>query len=1210
MLAFVITLSVKSYFMEAVNSEPDGILYREVSGKVFFMKDGIVLNGALIQFLNISENVQLIPGEKARATFSVFKGNNPSLWKKSLPLYRSLIYRNLYPGIDLQVKGLTDGNVELQWIVNPGADPDRIRFAIKGEARILDDGSLAIGNAIMEKPRAFQGTREIEVKYISTNNNVFSIQVKNHDPRFTLVIDPSIVIGGSGSANIKGVEVRHTGGDYVYLLLEIDASTLADPKGYESSATGGKDIAILKINATLDDVVSGAILGGSMDDWALAMDVDEYVYVLGGTYSDDIPMINSYDDTYHGNGDIFVAKLDTTLNDLIASTYVGGSGEDGVLDRNHKNGKIMYLYDNKTVYFTTTTSSSDIPTPNGFDNTLNSFGVDIYVGQLSRNLDTLKAATYLGGDGTEIATGLYADGYEGIYVVGGVQKTEGGQIQFPVSDSAYDTSFASAASDEYEGFIARLSLNLDTLRHSTYFGGSDFDYIHQVYVEYYGIYIVGSTRSADLPIGSSGLDSTFNGGEDGFVVRLTYELDSLYAGSFIGGSGDDKLVDLYYDLVFPPKSHDLYERNYVYVLGVTNSSSISNVSCSNSPSGGKDLIVLKFPYELTGLEACTFVGGSKDEEGYSLYVDPGGDYTMRGLYVTGYTESSDFPTLSPAYDSTYMGQYDAFVVRLDSNLTITASTLLDQAFEHGGGDEKGYDIVSTSSGIYAVGNTSSPDFPYVSGTYDSTHNGRTDIVIMKLSSDLELTQATFLGGSEDDNAYAIGYYSGYIYVAGETESSDFPTTSGAYSTSLKGSKDIFVSRLPEDLSDLDASTLIGGSETSDTSEQLGSMVITSDGVFLTGMTRSSDFPIENGYDNTLNGTRDMFVARLTHDLQDLTASTFLGGDGDDAGYSLAVTDNAVYVGGSADNFTYSGGFDQDETHSGFIARFSLGLDQLQGGTHVYGIPYGLAASGDTIYALTSLNQDIPDTGNYAAMSNGYSSTRTGDYDFVVYKISGDLGTLISGTYLGGGSAETFARTDRGTRIEPVSDGIYFAGVTLSNDFPVQSNAFDSDYNGGRDGIVVKLTRDLDDLLYSTYVGGSTDDNIANLEVTSSRVYVIGSTLSSDYPVTVEDSSLIRAGSDIAITSFNLSLTPVDKDETLNSTIAFLPESRTLKLTIPSTAYVGLDLYNIAGRLMDRISVGVVNAGTVEIPLEKYATGVYILKIRIGDEILRKKVILY
>ena len=260
------------------------------------------------------------------------------------------------------------------------------------------------------------------------------------------------------------------------------------------------------------------------------------------------------------------------------------------------------------------------------------------------------------------------------------------------------------------------------------------------------------------------------------------------------------------------------------------------------------------------LAASTFLGGpggrSGEDRATALKVDGQGT-----VVVAGETGSTDFPTTAGAYDATYNGHRDAFVAKLSSDLgTLQAATFL------GGSDDDSATALAIDGqgNVVVAGETKSTDFPTTAGAYDATYNGGVyDAFVAKLSSDLGTLQAaTFLGGSDNDSATALAIDGqGTVVVAGWTESSDFPTTAGAYDATLDGFSDAFVAKLSSDLTTLQAATFLGGSD----DDSATALAIDGQGtVVVAGETYSSDFPTTAGaYDATLDGFRDAFVARLS-----------------------------------------------------------------------------------------------------------------------------------------------------------------------------------------------------------------------------------------------------------------------------------------------------------------------------------------------------------
>ena len=459
-------------------------------------------------------------------------------------------------------------------------------------------------------------------------------------------------------------------------------------------------------------------------------------------------------------------------------------------------------------------------------------------------------------------------------------------------------------------------LVIDPLLASTFLGGSySTDVGKSLALDTSGnIYVTGSTWSSNFPTTSGAYDTSSNGNEDVFVSKLDSGLTSLLASTYMGGSYNEVGYSLTLDT-----------SGNVYVTGWTESSNFPTTSgtydTSNSDNGG-DAFVSKLDGSLTNLLASTYLGGSSIDSGNSLSLDTSGN-----VYVTGYTQSTNFPTTIGAYDTTQngSGDRDVFVSKLDGSLM----SLLASTYVGGASTDYGYSIALGASGnVYVTGFTWSTDYPTTSDAYDNSQNGNADVFVSKLDGELtSLLNSTYLGGSGSDISYSLAIdTSGNVYVTGSTMSSDFPAMSEAYDTSNNGGSenvDIFVSKLDGGLTYLLASTYLGGS-----SNDYGYFLTldTSGNVYVTGCTKSSDFPTTSGaYDTTQNGSSDIdvFVSKLDSGLTGLLASTFLGGSA--YGYSLVLdTSGNVYVTGdtSQSNFpTTSGAYDTSyDSRDGFISK--------------------------------------------------------------------------------------------------------------------------------------------------------------------------------------------------------------------------------------------------------------------------------------------------
>jgi len=475
---------------------------------------------------------------------------------------------------------------------------------------------------------------------------------------------------------------------------------------------------------------------------------------------------------------------------------------------------------------------------------------------------------------------------------------------------------------EYDGSQTLvIDPDLSALEASSLLGGSYSDGAYAVAVAGDGsVYLAGRTRSPDFPVGADAYDGTYDDSADVFVARMSADLTTLLAATFLGGNDNDLTNAI-----------ALAGDGSVYVVGQTASSDFPTTpgAYDTSPNGWDDAFVSKLGPNLDTLLASTLLGGIGSDVAYAVEINSSGD-----VYVAGGTGSSDFPTTPGAYDETYDGGRDVFVSVLGGELSsLRASTFLAG---NTGGYEYAYAMALDSAGrVYLTGYTTSLDFPTTSGAYDTGHNGGSfDVFVSALSSTLtDLVASTYLGGGGAEYAYAVvPDGSGGVYVAGYTQSSDFPTTSDAYDATLGGAQDAFVSLFDGELTGLRASTLLGGSS----DENAFAILIDEYGnLHVAGWTTSPDFPTTPGaYDETYGGASDGYLCMMDASLTTLRASTLLGGGNYDVVRAMDEdTAGNIYLAGwtaSSDFPTTPGAYDTSPSggYDAFVALFSGATTRL------------------------------------------------------------------------------------------------------------------------------------------------------------------------------------------------------------------------------------------------------------------------------------------
>lgn len=457
-------------------------------------------------------------------------------------------------------------------------------------------------------------------------------------------------------------------------------------------------------------------------------------------------------------------------------------------------------------------------------------------------------STFLGGTGYDVGEAIAVDASGAVYVTGTTES-----MRFPTTSGAFDTTHNSRE----DAFVTKLASDGETLLWSTYLGGSSIDISNALAIDAEGaVYVAGYTYSDDFPVTEGAFSTTAGELTDVFVTKLAPDGAALGWSTYLGGVHNDQAYGLGVDAT-----------GAVYVTGFASSSDFPTTSSAfdTSHNGGEDVFVTKVAPDGATLVYSTFIGGERRDVAYALAMDE-----YNAVYVVGFTESGLFPLTEGAFDITLSNTYTAFVTKVAADgAGLVWSTYLGGS---SGGDARGV-AVGSDEAVYVVGYSWSDDFPVTEGALATTLNGSGDGVVTKLAPDgASLIWSTYLGGSGDyDLASGVAIdAAGIAYVAGRTDSTDFPTTSGAFDTTFNGGdNDGYLTKVAAGGAALEYSTFLGGYSDYDT--VTAPAVDATGAVYMAGYTESPDFPTTaSAFDPTFGGDFDVFVAKL-----DLTATATL-----------------------------------------------------------------------------------------------------------------------------------------------------------------------------------------------------------------------------------------------------------------------------------------------------------------------------------------------
>jgi hypothetical protein len=401
---------------------------------------------------------------------------------------------------------------------------------------------------------------------------------------------------------------------------------------------------------------------------------------------------------------------------LVYSTYLGGSGDD------YGHGIAVDAAGNAYVIGSTGVFGN-FPTVGPLQSTIGG-GRDVFVAKLNAAGSALLYSTYLGGSDWDEGSAIAVDSAGNAYVTG---STVSGN--FPTASPPLEAAFSVYRA--YHAFVAKLNASGSALLYSTYLGGNVADYGNGIAVDSAGnAYVVGETASTNFPTASP-LQPAYGGGNyDAFVAKVNAAGSALVYSTYLGGSGQEAGRGIAVD-----SAGNAYVTGYTYSTNFPTASPLQAAfgggACGSDPC--YDAFVVKLNGAGSALVYSTYLGGSGSDGGCSIAVDAGGN-----AYVTGSTNSTDFPMASPLQAAFGGGNFDAFVAKLNA----AGSALFYSTYLGGSGNDGGYGIaVDFSTNVYVTGYTGSTNFP-VAAPLQSASGAGDDAFIAKISSTPKITLLT------------------------------------------------------------------------------------------------------------------------------------------------------------------------------------------------------------------------------------------------------------------------------------------------------------------------------------------------------------------------------------------------------------------------------------------------------------------------------------
>jgi hypothetical protein len=599
---------------------------------------------------NASPRAEALDPQSSQSNY--FVSNVPGNWHTNIANYAKVRYRDVYPGVDLIYYG-TQQQLEYDFVLAPGGDPNTIALQFDGRANpVLErSGDLVMhteaGDLRWHAPVAYQeinGARKLIACAYVREGSRLSFRLGAYDPARPLIIDPvleySTYLGGSFIDQAFGIAVDRDRNVYVTGFAgSTDFPTTSN--GFQTARPGLGNAFVTKFDAQ-GNLVYSTYLGGSNSPsgqgdqgFAIAVDAIGDAYVTGYTASTDFPTKNAFQKTLKSlQQNAFVTRLDAAGNELVYSTYLGGSSFGG----DQGNGIAVDADDN--AYVTGFSFSADFPTKNAFQENLKG-GRNAFITKLDAAGCALLYSTYLGGSGGDQGNAIAVDADHNAYVTGFTLSAD-----FPTKN-AFQNKLRGQCSDCTNVFVTKFDMDGDSLVYSTYLGGTSMpDFAeagNAIAVDAHGhAYVTGATNSIDFPTKNAFQRELKAQSGNAFVTKFDADGDSLIYSTYLGGSGTnipsgtccgDRGMGIAVDA-----------HGYAYVTGVSISTDFPTKDAfQDSLKGSSDAFVTKLGAHGRALIYSSYLGGSGSpqfgDQGRGIAVD-----TEGSAYVAGFTTSTDFPT--------------------------------------------------------------------------------------------------------------------------------------------------------------------------------------------------------------------------------------------------------------------------------------------------------------------------------------------------------------------------------------------------------------------------------------------------------------------------------------------------------------------------------------------------------------------------------------
>jgi uncharacterized protein (TIGR03437 family) len=561
---------------------------------------------------------------------SYFLGNDPTKWRSGVPHFARVRYSDVYPGIDLIYNHNSEGRLEYDFILQPGADASAIRLAYNQPVHIDSNGDLLVAGMRQKRPKVYQNGGEIACEYLVRGENQIQLALAKYGHSRPLTIDPILVystfLGGQGYKYGSSIAVDASGSAYITGQARAPIQPGLDP--FQQPVGLNYSAYVIKLSPAGNALVYYVFIGDQFENgYSIALDPTGAAWITGETRSFNFPTKNPIQPTYGGGfNDAFVTKVSPDGRSLLFSSYLGSPSDDV--------GYSIAVDPSANAYVSVQTTGS-LPTSTNAFQTSAASGFHPYVIKLSPAGGFIWG-TYVSGSIYDGARGIAVDSSGHAFLVGFTASDD-----FPTTEHAFQRTRPMPGTLIGSAFVSKLDTDGSRLVYSTFLGGHSSAGADYIAIDANSnAYVGGNVSGPDFPV-KNAIQTTFAGGDnDGFLAQLTPGGDGLVFSTFLGGSNAE------YGCCKVAIGPD----GAIYAAGRTTSPAAGTITSGQGffaqfkPGGS--------------LAFSSFLGGSTDDWVAGLAVDSSG-----AMYMTGYTWSTDFPILN-AYQKTKGGAQDIFVTKV------------------------------------------------------------------------------------------------------------------------------------------------------------------------------------------------------------------------------------------------------------------------------------------------------------------------------------------------------------------------------------------------------------------------------------------------------------------------------------------------------------------------------------------------------------------